>query len=219
MSDRTKVELEFENKKLKEQVQKLKWKGVQRVNPEKLLGWKVGIWDLETTGLNASFGRILCGSVKQLGGPVTTIRADEAPSYKKTPWCDKWVCEELRDIINEYDIMIGYNSIRFDCPFLATRLLKHDLKPISSTIKHIDPLLVAKYRLRLSSNSLESLLTHLQTNTHKTPLVPDLWNRAVGGDISALDEIVKHNVADVKVLEEVFQKLLSFWDISFRLIR
>lgn len=207
------------NKKLETQLQKAKWKGIQRINKDSILGWKTACWDLETTGLAATFGRILCASIKPLGGEVVTFRIDQDKNYDQHRGSDRWVVKAIRDELMKYNILVAYNTINFDLPFLQTRLLKHGLSFLPPLIKHVDPLHITRYRLRLHNNDLNSLLNHLRTRHKKTPLLADLWGDAAAGDKKALDKVVTHNIKDVEALEEAFQKLLPFIDLSFKLIR
>lgn len=184
-------------------------------------GFLFGVWDLETTSLNASFGHILCNSVVDLRKtfkPITR-RIDKCKGYKTKHWDDSELCGQILEDLNKYDVLISYNGYNFDIPFLNSRLVANGQKMLSPRIKHIDLLQVTKHRMRLSSASLDSLLVHLQTEQRKTSLEPELWRRAVGGDKKALDQIVVHNVQDVVSLREAFYTLKQFIDIQFRLVR
>ena len=192
---------------------------IQRITEENTPGLKIAMWDLETSGLAATFGGLYTASMKVTGQPTQTVRIDQFKEYKKTPWEDRRVAEETRNMLEGVHVLVGYNTFNFDIPFLNSRLIAHNLKVLSPTVKHVDLISVARHRLRLHSNRLDSLLEHLGTRERKTPLEPELWRRSAAGDTQAMDKIVEHNIMDVVSLEEAFFRLLPFLDIQFRLIR
>lgn len=199
-------------------------KAANRINRGDLKNFRVGFWDLEASGLKATFGGLYCGSVKELRGKTRTFRIDEGPGYSKHPWDDKWVCKKVRDELETYQVVVGYNSVGaynkgFDLPFLNSRLVFHKERIVSSEVKHVDLYLVTRNKLQLHSNRLEALLDYLGTKTRKTPLRPEDWRRAAAGEKRAMDRIVAHNIPDVVALEEAFLRLIPFLDIQFRLIR
>ncbi len=192
---------------------------LQRIKEGEIQGLKIAMWDLETSGLAATFGGLYCSSMKITGEPVQTVRIDQFKEYKKTPWEDKEVARATRDMLEDVHVLVGYNVFNFDIPFLNSRLIAHKLKILSPLVKHVDLINVARHRLRLHSNRLESLLQHLGTSERKTPLEPELWRQAAAGNKEAMDKIVEHNQHDVTSLEEAFFRLLPFLDIQFRLVR
>lgn len=196
----------------------------QAINRGDLKNFRIGLWDLEASGLAATFGGLFCGTVKELNGSSVTFRIDESPTYKKEPWDDHDVAVKVRDELETYQLVIGYNSIGwggrgFDLPFLNSRLLRHRERILSPEVKHVDLYMVARNKLKLHSNRLEALLEHLGTRVRKTPLKPEDWRRASAGDKKAMDRIVSHNVPDVVALEECFLRMIPFLDVRFYIAR
>lgn len=196
----------------------------QRINKGNLSDFRIGFWDIESSGLRATFGGMYCATVKELKGACKTFRVDESPNYKKYPWDDKWLCKKLRDELESYQVVVGYNTVGayrkgFDLPFLNSRLVRHKERILSPEVKHVDLYNVTRMKLQLHSDRLESLLEHLKAKTRKTPLVPEDWRKAGAGDKTSMERIVKHNVHDVIVLEEAFLRLIPFLDVQFRLVR
>ncbi|MEM2591450.1 MAG: ribonuclease H-like domain-containing protein [Thermofilaceae archaeon] len=168
--------------------------------------FSVAMFDIETTHLRADFGFILCAAVKPLGESVQVFRIDQSPEYAKEPWNDRWLVEQIREAIAQYDIIVTYYGERFDLPFLRTRLLKHGL-PLLPRFRHVDLYKIPRYDLRLHSNTLESLSMFLEGKTEKTRLMPEVWVRASCGDRTALDVVADHCARDVGELEKVFVQL------------
>lgn len=192
---------------------------LQRVNREHVQLFPTCTWDLETSNLNASIGFLLCCVIKPWGGEAKTFRIDESPGYDDNRSDDRWLAKQIRAELEKHVIAIAYNGQRFDAPFLNTRLMLAKAKPISPVVKHLDPLYAARYRLRLHSNRLETLVETFGIRNKKTPLDGNLWIKAAVGVKGALDVVVKHCVKDVFALEEVTQKLIQLMDMKFFLVR
>lgn len=176
---------------------------------------EVGIFDLEMSNLNADYGIVLCGVVKPYKGESKIFRIDKYPLYKKDRADDKALITALRDELERYDVVVGYNSKRFDVPFLNARLLSHGLKKLPPP-KHIDVYWQARFKLKLSSSRLEAVQEFLGLEVKKTRIDGRHWVRAVAGYRADLDYIVKHCVLDVDVLEEVYCAMLPFIDVVHR---
>lgn len=182
-------------------------------------GFKLGVMDLETTGLDADFGRILCGTVKTLGGTSKTFRIDKTSTYKKEPWNDVELAVALRNELNKFHGVVGYNSLNFDWPMLNTRLLTAGYEPINPSVQVIDPIWVVRSRMKLGRNTLDRLLSVLKCDEQKLHVGPEVWQRAGAGSKKDLDLIVKRNVSDVVALEQAFNKIVALMPLKFSFVR
>jgi uncharacterized protein YprB with RNaseH-like and TPR domain len=192
----------------------------QRLTDGDLRIMRTAGWDIEATNLDADMGIMLCSSIKPLGEKAITHRIDESPGYREKPWDDKWLAKKVRDELENYMVLLGWNHVGYDLPFLNTRLLAHGCKPLDvAGICMVDLLWASRYRLRLHSNRLDSVIQYLATKTQKTPLLGSLWIRAMAGDKKALDKVVEHNIHDVDALEEVSNRLSKFVKLQYRLIK
>lgn len=171
---------------------------------------KILIFDIEATNLAANFGVILCISYKWFGDKtVHTIRIDQFPRFKSDPTNDVEVVREFEKVFNEADRVVAHYGKKFDKTFINTRRIIHGL-PILPNTKLIDTWRIAKDHLRLNSNRLETLISALGVKTKKTPLSGPIWVKAMAGDKTAISYVVKHCIADVNALEEVFVKIKPF---------
>ena len=94
-------------------------------------------------------------------------------------------------------------------PFLRTRLAKWGLDPLTSK-KLVDPVQLARNKLRMSFNSLSAIARFLGFNS-KTEVKGDLWlQAALDGRTEALDYIVDRCMRDVLVLEKVVGVLKGY---------
>lgn len=162
-------------------------------------------FDLETSNLNANFGIILCAVIKPFDGPCTILRGDSYRSWRKKRSDDSALCRDIRAELERYDIWIAHNGTNFDIPFLRTRLMRTGERLAQPKI--VDPVKLARRYLRLGYNSLEQVAAQFGYYG-KTKVEGRYWMEAVlDGSVEAMDYIVAHCVADVKLLEKVADKL------------
>lgn len=169
-------------------------------------GPKVLFFDIESTGLNATFGTILCIGYKFLGDSEVHVPTILGGRRRQDMLDDQKLVARFAKIYNHCDYSVGHYSSRFDLPMIRTKLLKYGLPPLPPK-PHIDTWWIARRELKLHSNRLAVLQDFLGVSHSKTPLKPDDWIQAAHGNRAALDYIVDHCRQDVLVLEEVFLKL------------
>lgn len=169
---------------------------------------RIILWDLETTNLSANYGYMLCASWKVYGDPKThLIKISDSPTWKKDPTNDKYVAQKLRDVLITADGWVTHYGSRFDEPYLNSRLLMHNLSPLPPMGKsHIDTWRIAKYKLKMNSNRLASVAAFLGLE-EKTPLNGPIWIKAMAGHKPSLQYVYEHCIQDVKVLEQVYDKI------------
>ena len=181
--------------------------GVVREFPD-YIGLDIAFVDLETTNLKGNFGQVLVGSVIDGHGTVRTFRIDD-PQFRRAKLRDDVaLVAALRDYLEQFDIIIGWNSKKFDVPYLNTRLLIGNERPMRSDIMHIDPMYKAgTYSLTLHSRRLDAVAKTFRLPEQKTVMDFEIWQDAGAGDSAALDYVVQHCEADVKVLRMVWHIL------------
>ena len=171
---------------------------------------RVICWDLETTGLGGNFGRILCCSFKvaspdQANKPFT-LRGDARPYRTRDIADDGKLAVAIRDVLEDYDVIVGHNSKLFDRKFLNARLLKHG-HAIKRSQFHVDTMWIVRTHFRMSSKLL-NVQKMLDLPDEKTDITWDNWARAGAWDKAGMDEVVSHCEQDVRVLEQAYWKLL-----------
>lgn len=164
------------------------------------------VFDLETSSLEGDKGIILCCCVKSSESKdILTIRTDETSKNwgKGLRGDDRETCIQVAEVLSKHDVLVAHNGTRFDVPFLRTRML-HWRLPRLPDIKIVDPCSIAFRKFRLRNNSLAVILDHLGLKDRKTPLDMSVWADATqNGSKASMDLIVKHCIADVKVLAGV----------------
>jgi uncharacterized protein YprB with RNaseH-like and TPR domain len=173
---------------------------------------KVAFLDIETTRLVATkgLGFILCCSMKLSGQKeVHTVRIDDSPGYKKCLYNDTECVSGIADWANDVDpdVIVTFNGDYYDIPYINTRRLGAGRKALPP-VRYLDHWKTCRYNLRLHSNSLDALATHLGVPHKKTRFDPDVWQKAAYGNREAMDLIVHHCELDVVVLEECHDRVL-----------
>jgi len=166
-------------------------------------------FDIETTGLQGNWDFMLTYSIKPEGedkilcGSVTKKEIDEGIF-------DRRLVKECINDLMKFDRVYTFYGSKFDIPFLRTRALEMGIDfPMYGSLSHKDVYYIARYKLKLHSNRLASVcdLLGIKGKTHQNPTT---WRLASGGNKKALDDILDHNKWDVRILEEVYNKLKDF---------
>lgn len=170
---------------------------------------KILAFDLETADLSANRGHIICAAAKWVGEKIVyTWRIDEGDGYGNTPesfYNDKHIVAGLTPLLEEADAVIAYYGSGFDVPYVNTRAFVNGLKPpVPFTL--IDPWKTARSHLKLARNDMGSVAA-LLGSPPKTHLPWDEWQRARYGHKKAIDKLLKYNVNDIRVLEDVYLRL------------
>ncbi|MHB8997085.1 MAG: ribonuclease H-like domain-containing protein [Armatimonadota bacterium] len=163
----------------------------------------VVFFDTETAGLNNEplfLVGMLCGD-----GVEPYIRQLLARDYSEEPA----VLAESRRLLAQADLIVSYNGITFDVPYLRNRLRYHKLGKLELP-SHLDLLPVARARLgrSLGNCKLQTLEQHLcrreRCNDIPGAQIPQAYHDFVAdGDAGRLCRIIEHNSFDVITLAEL----------------
>lgn len=127
---------------------------------------------------------------------------------------DTHILDMLWKLLDEADILLTQNGIRFDLPKIKARMVMMGYKPFSP-VKHIDTLQIAKKEFGFTSNKLEYMTDKLCTvhKKQKHQKFPgfELWAEMLKDNVEAFDECEEYNVDDILSLEELYLKLAA-WD-------
>ncbi len=121
---------------------------------------------------------------------------------------DERIVYSLWQILNEADIVVTHNGIKFDLPKIQSRLVIHGFPP-TTPYKQIDTCKIAKQQFGFSSNKLDALATYFGIeNKIKTNF--KLWSDCLNGCEEALFKMEEYNIMDVIILEKVYLKLRPY---------
>lgn len=127
---------------------------------------------------------------------------------------DSVLLDDLWQLLNEADIVIAQNGIKFDKKKINARFIMNGYKPPSS-YKMIDTLDIAKRIFGFTSNRLQWLTDKLNVKykklSHGNFSGYLLWKEMLLDNIEAWQECEEYNKHDVFSLEELYIKLAA-WD-------
>ena len=170
--------------------------------------------DIETTDFSADIGVMLSWAIKYPGEDKVysdVVTKKELFEGKM----DRRIVESLIEEIKKADALVTYFGTGFDNTFMRTRALILDIPfPAYGSIYHYDVYFTARSKLKLHSKRLDSVAKALGCKHQKTPVDISVWQKARWGDKTALNYIVDHNKGDVYVLEEVYEKLRPFVQVT-----
>lgn len=152
---------------------------------------KMVFLDIETTGLSNYYDEITLVGLYD-GQRVETLIAGH--NLKKLP-----------DFLARYDIVVTFNGTLFDLPFLKSKLPSLRLPPIHIDLRYLLKRLGYAGGLKAIEHKL-GMRRSDKAQAINGYLATILWSRYKRGDLSALEQLVHYNVADVTNL----QNLLKF---------
>lgn len=120
--------------------------------------------------------------------------------------CDKRMLKEFIEVANHAQELVGHNGDKFDLPWIRTRCLLHgiDMFPKYTTI---DTLKISRQQFRFNSNRLNYIAQYLGIG-QKIKTEFGLWKSVLlEKDAEALKHMVEYCKEDVRLLEQVYQKL------------
>lgn len=136
------------------------------------------------------------------------IYNDKSGSWKNED--DLSLINEIWELLNQADIVIGQNSKRFDVKKINSRFVINGLKPPTS-FKQVDTLEIAKRTFGFTSNKLEymtdKICTRYKKLKHANFAGYELWKECLQGNPLAWDEMQEYNIHDVLATEELYIKL------------
>jgi len=112
-------------------------------------------------------------------------------------------------LLNEADAVLHYNGKNFDVPHLNREFLQAGLKP-PTPFKQIDLVHAARKQFRFPSNKLDyvSQAVGLKGKTKHEGF--ELWRKCMEGDDKAWRTMRRYNIQDVRLLEQLYKKLLPW---------
>lgn len=169
---------------------------------------KVVGYDIECSGLKADFAFLLCAAFGEPGKKVKLLSLSQFGDGNPLKY-EKELVKAVAEELSKADLLVSYYGKGFDRPFLNAKMLEYDLPPLPN-IPEVDLYFTAKSNFAISRKSLANLAYYADIPNKKTYVEGKLWKAAQVGDRKALKEIEKHNIADVEVLLDVYEKLKPY---------
>jgi len=156
---------------------------------------------------------MLCWAAKWLGKKeiMSSALIDYPKEYKKNPESDKHILQNLWNLLDEADIVVGHNVKAFDVRKANARFIMNGMTP-PSPYKIVDTLLVARNKFFFTSNKLNDLSQYLNLGQKVETGGFKLWKQCMQGDKKAWEKMVTYCKHDVRLTEKIYLKLRPFMD-------
>ena len=115
----------------------------------------------------------------------------------------------IHTLLDEADIVIHYNGLKFDAPTLNKEFVKLGMRP-PAPFKQVDMLRVCRQVFRFESNKLDSITQSLSIGRKIKHPGFQLWVDCMKGDQAAWRVMERYNKMDVVLLERVYHRLLPW---------
>lgn len=117
--------------------------------------------------------------------------------------------QEVHRLLDEADVLVGWNSKAFDSKHLKRELLQAGMLP-PSPYKEMDLMLAVKSQFKFPSNKLDYVAQTLGVGAKVQHSGFDLWKKCMAGDNKAWAEMKKYQIQDVNLLIDLYE-ILKPW--------
>jgi hypothetical protein len=164
------------------------------------LAYVWGLWD-QNVGLSqlVEASTVICFAAKWYGTKAVEYYSDHHDGH------DVMVAKAW-ELLNEADVVIGYNSKAFDIKHLHREFLLAGMSP-PAPHRDIDLLTVARSRFKFVSNKLDHVATELGLGSKVKHSGFQLWLDCIADDPKAWATMKRYNVGDVRLTEKVYDAL------------
>ncbi len=169
--------------------------------PMQVYTW--GLWD-QNIGINQIIKptEMMCFGAKWQGKKKVTFKSVHHDGKEA-------MLKELHSMMEEADVLIGWNSASFDHKHIKREFLENGMTP-PSVVKDLDLMSIVKANFRFPSNKLDYVAQALGVGSKVKHSGFDLWIGCMAGKESSWREMKKYQIQDVVLLEELYQVLLPW---------
>lgn len=169
--------------------------------PMQVYTW--GLWD-QNIGINQiiKHTEMMCFGAKWLGGKKVTFKSVHHDGKEA-------MLAELHKLMDEADILVGWNSAAFDHKHIRREFLEAGLTPPSET-KDLDLMSVVKANFLFASNKLDYVAQKLGVGAKVKHSGFDLWLGCMDGNDKSWREMKKYQIQDVELLDHLYDVLLPW---------
>jgi len=169
------------------------------------------VWKLFDVNISLSqlidTSKVICFAAKWYGDKKVIFSSNQEDTHKA-------MIKKAWDLFNEADAVIGYNSKNFDCKILNKEFILEGLPP-PNPYRHIDLLQTMRQNFKFMSNKLDHISQELGIGKKTSHQGFDLWQKCMNNDVAAWKLMRKYNINDVKLTEELYDRVLPWLKTSF----
>jgi len=169
--------------------------------PMQVYTW--GLWD-QNIGINQiiKHTEMMCFGAKWLGQKKVTFKSVHHDGKQN-------MLETLHEMMDQADVLIGWNSAAFDHKHIRREFLEAGLEPPKPT-KDLDLMTVVKANFLFPSNKLDYVAQKLGVGAKVKHSGFELWIDCMDGKDSAWREMKKYQIQDVELLDKLYNVLLPW---------
>jgi uncharacterized protein YprB with RNaseH-like and TPR domain len=163
-----------------------------------------GLWD-QNIGINQIIKstEMMCFGAKWLGQKSVTFKSVHHDGKKA-------MLEELHKLMDEADVLVGWNSASFDHKHINREFLENGMTP-PSAVKDLDLMTVVKANFQFPSNKLDYVAQKLGVGAKVKHSGFELWINCMAGEEKSWKEMKKYQIQDVQLLDKLYDILLPWF--------
>ena len=170
--------------------------------PMQVYAW--GLWDQNITiDQIIKPTEMLCFGARRLGSKKVIFKSVHHDGKQA-------MLDELHKLMDEADVLVGWNSAAFDHKHINREFLENGMQP-PSPVKDLDLMSVTKANFQFPSNKLDYVAQALGVGAKVKHSGFSLWIRCMDGDAKAWAEMKKYQVQDVNLLIDLYYELLPWF--------
>jgi len=118
--------------------------------------------------------------------------------------------KELHKLMEEADVLVGWNSAAFDHKHINREFLENGMQP-PSPVKDLDLMSGVKANFQFPSNKLDYVAQKLGVGAKVKHSGFKLWLDCMAGNKKAWEEMKKYQIQDVNLLIDLYDLLLPWF--------
>jgi DNA polymerase elongation subunit (family B) len=164
------------------------------------LSWHFGRWKQNIPAKHTvKESRVLCWAAKWAGKKKVHFMSSWHYGHEK-------MMQGIWELMDEADVVIGYNSKKFDVKRLNSEFIRLGWEQ-PSPYEQVDLLQQVKKHFAFSANRLDDVLEELGLEKKQENRGFALWMDVMDGKRGAQSEMRSYNIQDVKVTEELYMTI------------
>lgn len=145
---------------------------------------------------------VLCWSAKWYQASATHYMSVQHDTRRQ-------ILRGIHALLDEAEVVVHYNGLKFDIPTLNKEFVKHGMKP-PSPYQQVDLYYVVKRIFRFESNKMTAIATQLDLGKKVEHNGFALWLGCMENDKAAWKLMEEYNRHDVRLTEQLYTKLLPW---------
>jgi hypothetical protein len=167
------------------------------------LAYVWGLWD-QNVAINqlAASTEVICFGARWMGEKKVHFKSVHHDGKKA-------MLDALHDLMEEADVLVGWNSMAFDSKHIKREFIENGYLP-PSPYKELDLMRVVKDQFKFPSNKLDYVSQKLGVGSKVKHSGFDLWLGCMAGNKQSWKEMKEYQIQDVNLLLDLYDILLPW---------